>query len=374
MPVDLDDRIERLDRFLAESDLEAVWFAAPNGFAWLTGGDSVVARGGGTGVAVAGYDGDRVQCVTNNIEAERLASEEIPDDVAVESSQWYERELGSVLAEHSPTPAGIDVHLDGASDDAGFERIDPAAIRVPLTPGDVAAYRQLSRETAGAVENIARGIEPEDTERDVAAALRVALFNEGIEAPVALVGGSRRAQAHRHYTPKDEPLGDYALLSVTAQRGGLHTSTTRCVAFDPPDWLEERHRAAATVEAAAIDATRRAGAADESGISTVGDVFGAIQDAYATVGFEGEWQHHHQGGAAGFAGREWKATPDSDRSVELPMGFAWNPTVQGAKSEDTVLIEDDAIDVLSETGTWPTITVEAPETGFEIERHAVLTK
>jgi hypothetical protein len=56
------------------------------------------------------------------------------------------------------------------------------------------------------------------------------------------------------------------------------------------------------------------------------------------------------------------------------MGFAWNPTVQGAKSEDTVLIREDDIDVLSETGTWPTITVEAPGTGVEIERHAVLTK
>jgi Xaa-Pro aminopeptidase len=190
----------------------------------------------------------------------------------------------------------------------------------------------------------------------------------------ALVGGSRRAPIHRHYTPKDEPLGDYVLLSVTAQRGGLHTSTTRCVAFDPPEWLEERHRAAATVEAAAIDATRRAGSHDDPATATVGDVFGAIQDAYATVGFEGEWRNHHQGGAAGFAGREWKATPDSDRPIELPMGVAWNPTVQGAKSEDTVLIEDQNVDVLSETGTWPTITVEPPATGVEIERHAVLTK
>jgi Xaa-Pro aminopeptidase len=374
MPADLDDRVDRLDRFLAETGLEAVWFGAPNGFAWLTGGDSVVARGGPSGVAVAGYDGDSVQCVTNNIEAERLATEELPERVAIESYQWYERDLGSVLAEHSPTPAGVDVHLDGASDQAGFERVDPARIRIPLTAGDVAAYRQLSRETAGAVESIARDVEPDDTEREVAAALRVALFNEGIEAPVVLVGGSRRAQEHRHYTPKDEPLGEYALLSVSAQRGGLHTSTTRCVAFDPPAWLESRTRKAATVEAAAIDSTQRAGRSDDPAYETVGDVFGAIQDAYATVGFEGEWRHHHQGGAAGFAGREWKATPGSDRPIELPMGFAWNPTIQGAKSEDTVLIEDHSVDVLSATGTWPTITVEAPETGTEIERHAILSR
>ena len=34
---------ERLDSYLDSTDLEAVWFARPNSFAWLTGGgDNVV--------------------------------------------------------------------------------------------------------------------------------------------------------------------------------------------------------------------------------------------------------------------------------------------------------------------------------------------
>ncbi len=50
-------------------------------------------------------------------------------------------------------------------------------------------------------------------------------------------------------------LGDYALLSVTAS-GGLYASTTRTVAFDPPEWLSERHSQAMQVETSALAATQ----------------------------------------------------------------------------------------------------------------------
>ncbi|MEF8780131.1 MAG: hypothetical protein V5A46_05600, partial [Haloferacaceae archaeon] len=81
------------------------------------------------------------------------------------------------------------------------------------------------------------------------------------------------------------------------------------------------------------------------------------QHAYAAVGWEGEWRNHHQGGAAGYAGREWIATPDADDPVSAPMAYAWNPTVQGTKSEDTVLV-DGGFETLTATGNWPTVEVE----------------
>ncbi|MFC6752572.1 aminopeptidase P family protein, partial [Halorubrum tibetense] len=49
--VDLDARADRLDAYLADRGLEAVWFAAPNGFAWLVGGDNVVDADAPHGVA-----------------------------------------------------------------------------------------------------------------------------------------------------------------------------------------------------------------------------------------------------------------------------------------------------------------------------------
>ena len=363
------EKLERLGTFLEREDRSSVWFARPNAFAWLTGGSNVVDRERPIGVAAVGYDGDRVRVLTDEIEADRIEAEELPDleaaDVAVdvESYPWHETSLAEALAERVDGSAAADFPV------SGFDRIDPTPLRTPLTETDVDRYRRLARETAASVEAVCRELQSGDTEHEVAAALGIALSAREIEAPVVLVGGGERARAYRHYTPTTAELGEYALVSVTAQRGGLHASCTRAVAFDPPSWLEERHAAAARVETTALAATREI--AERGG--TAGDVFGAIQDAYDEVGYAGEWEHHHQGGAAGFAGREWIATPDHDAPVVAPMAYAWNPTVQGAKSEDTALLTDEGIEVLTTTGEWPTRSVQAVgDRDLELERPAVL--
>ena len=362
----LDDRRARLDAYLDDRDLAAVWFGRPNSFAWLTGGSNVVDREGPVGVAAAGYDREQgFRVVTDTIEAPRLRDEEVPDAFAVEAADWYADSLADAVAERSPTPAATDFDV------AGFEVVDASALRQPLTDADIDRYRAVGADVAEAIESVARSISPADTEREVATNLRAALEARGLVAPVVLVGGDERAQAYRHYTPSDTEIGDYALLSVTAHRGGLYASTTRTVAFDAPDWLADRHHAAARVEVSALAATQQAAA--EAG--TAGDVFDAVQQAYDAVGWPDEWMNHHQGGAAGFAGREWIATPDHAVRVFAPMAYAWNPTVQGAKSEGTVVVADDTIEPLTMTGDWPTIAVDAVDTvaaDLRLSRPAIL--
>jgi len=354
---------DRLDQYLQTAGLEAVWFARPNTFAWLTGGgDNVVDRAGDIGVAAVGYDGKETRVVTDNIEAPRLRDEELDSGVAVETFDWHAQSLAEAVSEASPAPAAADFDVPG------FESVDATRLRQPLTDSQIEQYRELGRDTADAVETVARKVEPSHTELDVTAVLRQELEGRGIATPVVLVGSAERAQSYRHYTSTDTELGDYALISVTAQRNGLHVSTTRAVAFDPPEWLAERTRKATRVETSALAATQAVGR--EGG--TAGDVFAAIQDAYAEVGWEGEWQNHHQGGAAGFAGREWIATPGHESEVALPQGYAWNPTIDGAKSEDTYLVSDDDIELLSATGDWPTETVSAVGYDLELPRHSVL--
>ncbi|GAA0716307.1 Xaa-Pro aminopeptidase [Halorubrum trapanicum] len=359
--VDTAARTDRLDAYLDERGLEAVWFARPNGFAWLTGGDNVVDADAPTGVAAAGYDGD-LRVITDDIEADRLADEELPDAFAVESFPWYADSLADAVAERSPAPAAADFDVPG------FEDADGSRLRQPLTDDDVERYRELGREVAAAVETVCRNLEPEDPEYEVAAGIDISLASRDVDTPVVLVGGAERAEAYRHFTPTDAALGDYALVSVTGERAGLYASMTRTVAFDAPDWFEQRHRAAARVEATAIRATEAAAAGRLSGgddtadttdtADTAGDVFAAVRAAYDAVGFPDEWENHHQGGAAGFAGREWVATPDGDEPVRWPMGYAWNPTVQGTKSEDTHLVAPDLTERLTKTGRWPTHEVE----------------
>ncbi|WP_435144280.1 M24 family metallopeptidase [Halobaculum sp. P14] len=370
--VDIDDRESRLDRFLAAEGYEAAWFARPNSFAWATGGQNWVDASADVGDAAVGYLGDgEWTVVTNNVEAERIAAEELPAalSMSVVADDWYEASLAESVAARSPTPAAADFDVPG------LESVDPTRLRLRLGDDDLEQYRALGEEVALAVETVCRELEPGDTEHEVAAALRISLASRNIDVPVALVGGSERAPEYRHPTPTDAALGDYAVVIVTARRAGLHASCTRTVAFDPPEWLEARHRAAQRVETRAVAATQeaaRATAADDDREGTAGDVFAAIQEAYADAGFDGEWRHHHQGGATGYAGREWFATPDSDAPVAPEAAYAWNPTVQGAKSEDTVYVDTDDVEVLTDSGRWPTETVEAG--GLTLERPDVLSK
>lgn len=289
----------------------------------------------------------------------------MPADTGVETFPWHEGDLLDEVRRIAPTPAAADVDVEG------FERLDRSALTQPLTGGDVARYRDASRETAYAVEEVARAARPEDTERELAAELHRSLQRRGIESSVVLVGGEDRVQRHRHFTPQDVAVEGYAVLTVVGVEGGRNVAVTRTFAFDDaPGWLSERYHDVCRVAATAAAATREVG---RSG-GTAGDVFSAIQDAYEALGYPGEWANHHQGGALGYASREWTATPGAPNPIALPMAFGWNPTVPGAKSEDTVLVTEDRIEVLSETGEFPTRSVRAVDRDVTVTLPDVLSR
>ncbi|RLN50788.1 hypothetical protein BBJ28_00019216 [Nothophytophthora sp. Chile5] len=96
----------------------------------------------------------------------------------------------------------------------------------------------------------------------------------------------------------------------------------------------------------------------------IGQVARAIrpyaQNANAEKGFEGEWNYHHQDGCASYKSREWVANPSVDRVTDLNQAYAWNPSVAGTKSEDTILYYANAngepvVEVISTSSDWPVL-------------------
>jgi len=65
---------------------------------------------------------------------------------------------------------------------------------------------------------------------------------------------------------------------------------------------------------------------------------------------------HHQGGATGYAEREWVARPGGHEKVLNHQAFAWNPSLQGAKAEDTAIVLDGRIEIITSTPELPTVT------------------
>ena len=140
------------------------------------------------------------------------------------------------------------------------------------------------------------------------------------------------------------------MVVTCASYRGLITSCTRFVHFGPlPEDLRRKQQAVADVDTAVILATRPE--------RTLGEIFGELQKAYAAAGFAEEWKLHHQGGPTGYANRELVATPGDATGVLENQAFAWNPSITGAKSEDTILVTPEGLEILSgHSEGWPTIT------------------
>ncbi len=352
--------LDSLDAVLADRSLETIWLATTNNYGWVTGTDNRINTGHPVGVAAVRYDGTAPTILTANIEADRIRSE--VGEIAVEEFDWYDTTLADAIEARTEGPAAADFPVPG------LEEVDLSDVRQPLDSAAIEEYRALGRETAAVLESVCRTLTPTQTEREVASTLTGRLTKRAMTVPVCLVGGARRLQRHRHFRPTDEQLGSYAIASVCTRRHGLVISATRTVAFDPPAWLQDRHHAAARVHTTAVRATHHVASED----GTARDVFSAIQDAYDAVGYPDEWQRHHQGGAAGYASREWIATPELERNVMTPMGYAWNPSVQGTKCEETVLVGDGDVEILTSTGEWPTTTTEPVGTHQPIDCHVPL--
>jgi antitoxin VapB len=105
---------------------------------------------------------------------------------------------------------------------------------------------------------------------------------------------------------------------------------------------------------------------------SLGDVFKRGIKAYAEVGYPDEWQLHHQGGLAGYEPREILATACSEEIVSLGQVYAWNPSITGTKSEDTILVTDDGSEILTAMNDWPTTEVHI--NGQTILRPTVLER
>jgi antitoxin VapB len=177
------------------------------------------------------------------------------------------------------------------------------------------------------------------------------------------VATDERIFSFRHPLPTYKSMERYAMLVMCGRRWGLVCSLTRLIHFGKlPDDLRRRAEAVARVDAAFIHATRPG--------KTIGQVFQQGVGVYSQVGFSDEWKLHHQGGPAGYEPREFIARPTSQEMVSLGQSYAWNPSITGTKSEDTIQVGEEENEVITAIPGWPTIEVEID--GRTYSRPAIL--
>ena len=352
---ELSIKLDRVRTWLDGSEYDAALFTGQPGVAWVTAGlEDRVCRNEEPGVVWALVDATGVHLITTNVEGTRLSAEE---DLAglrldLQATPW-------------DRPGGLDAvarELSGggrlANDGHGPGVPEPealAGLRLPLTPQEADRLASLGPECAEALEGALRDWRPSERECDLAARIAAALEERRLLASLILVGGARRRRAFRHPIPTDAVTGQDALAIIVGIRGGLNISCSRTVCAGAPHAdLEARHRAACAVEAAMIAATRP-GRSWES-------VVDVAKVAYAEAGYPDEWRAHFQGGPVGYLSREFDVVPGTASAatlITLGAGFAWNPTVQGGKSEDTFIVAEDGARSVSNTDDWPSLTFES---------------
>ena len=328
-------RSQRLRAVLDETALDAVVLRRPENFAWYSGGaDNRVDHASATGVAeiVVTRSGDHV--VTSNIEARRMREEQVPGWDVVDY-EWHAGPGDLIGTLAGGGAVGADVPGPGEVDVDALV----APLRYTLDGDAIARYRAVAADTVAAVDAACAALTPAMSETEAAGAVLAACRAMGLFASALMVGGAARLPRHRHPIPAGAPLGARAMVVVCAERGGLYANLSRFVHFEPPDAsLAAKLEACQGILARMREATRPG--------RTLGDVFADCRSFYAEAGHPDGWRHHHQGGLTGYRSREVIAAPGVAREIAAGQAFAWNPSLPGAKAEETFLLTPDGPEIL----------------------------
>jgi antitoxin VapB len=338
---------QQLVELMATRNLSGILLSRHENVSWITAGhvDMRVGIPAATGSAAVFVrkDGIGFYLTTNN-EAPRMHDEEfggLPFEPVV--LPWQEGDF--VKAARGLIPEGV---IGADTYESECESVSLAGVRSQLQLAEIERYRLLGAMTARVVEEVVQHLEPGVMESEISAMTASLLIQKAILPSVLLMAVDDRILKYKHALPRNGRLEHFGMVNLCTRKWGLVISMTRFVHFGPlPQKLADGFDAAAKVNAALLHATR-AGA-------TAQQLYAVARDAYAAAGFAGAENLHHQGGATGYGEREWLASPHGTEIVLDRQAFAWNPSCRGGKVEDTVLLQNGAIEILTETAELPVV-------------------
>jgi Xaa-Pro aminopeptidase len=342
-------KIEIIRHWMADRKLGGLYLQSAGSFAWATcGASSYINTATTNGLASLLITQDHQYLLTSNIEAPRLEKEEqlVAQGWDFQVTPWH-----SSQNNFDQISRGLTLGSDGPFAGAVDVSADLARLRANLTPEEDQRFRELGKMCARAMQAAIRTVRPGQTEYQIASNLASETEAQGAQAVVNLIATDERIFFFRHPLPTAKKLEKYAMLILCARKNGLICSITRLVHFGLlPDDLKRKVEACSRVDAAFLNSTRPG--------KSLGDIFDIIIKAYADAGYPDEWRKHHQGGACGYEPREYLAVPGSPDRVAIGQAYAWNPSITGCKSEDTMLVGENHNEVLTSISGWPEIVIE----------------
>jgi Xaa-Pro aminopeptidase len=342
-------KLEIIRAWMTDHNVGGLYLQSVGSFAWATcGAASYINTASTNGLASLLITHDRKYMITTNIEAPRLELEE-----GLAAQGWE----SIIIAWHESHDAvadlgrGLKLASDGFYPGASDLSAELARLRANLTPEEGNRFRDLGKCCAQTMHWASESVRPGQTEYEIAARLAAEAEKQGVQAIVNLIATDERISSFRHPLPTSKKLDRYAMLILCGRKDGLVCSLTRLVHFGPiSEDLKRKAAACAKIDAAFIKSTRPG--------QTLGDIFEKAVSKYAAAGYPDEWRKHHQGGASGYEPREYLAVPGSPDRVIAGQAYAWNPSITGYKSEDTILVGEVYNEILTEMPGWPVMVID----------------
>ncbi|MEG4284160.1 M24 family metallopeptidase [Microcoleus sp. A006_D1] len=348
---EVDCKLEFIRKALIETGATALRLRGTDWFAWATAGAShTVLLTAETGVAELLIAADTAWVLTDEIEAQRLQDEELPANFQMHIYPWadvakreaFVKEItggGNVMSDRPihPQETAIVTSLQSR--------------KQTMMSSELERYRRVGRLASEAMTEVLSAAKPEWTEYQLAGAGAEALWARGLHPALTLVAGERRLPLYRHATATAEQIGKQAMLVFCARGNGLYANLTRFVYFGSIEKQHsELHRQVREIEATALDLCR-------PGVS-LNAVYYTLKQAYEQHGYPQAIREHHQGGTTGYLAREVVANPATSDILAANMAVAWNPSLSGAKIEDTFVIGSDGkLENLTFDPNWPSVEV-----------------
>ena len=363
--LDVDEKHQRVLRFLQETGYQAAVLGRTDSLAWLTsGGDLGQSRCGELG-AIQIFVNSRARVVIcDNVQSARVFEEELAG-LGFQLKEWpWSGDSQSLL---SDLIRGKRVASDGFAPLVGLcdERVRLRELRYPYTVLERQRLRELGRTLSLMLEATCRNFEPGESEADLAGHLAHRLMREGVVPLDLRVAADDRLSRFRQPRFKSIAIAQKATVSAVGRRHGLCAAATRTVSFgEPQPEFRSAHALAAMVDATCLYFSRPG--------ETVSGVFKRTQRIFEKYQHGDEWRLDYQGFLIGYADREQIFLPNSSLALLDGMPVCWCPSVDAARSQDTVVVDERGFEVVTEAQRWPKLDVQVK--GFSVSRPDILVR
>lgn len=351
------ENLERLREWLDTTPYEGIIISRRDNFKWLTQGieNAVVANTEiGVCLLVIKKDGT-IDLIADSSDCPCMEQEKNVLHAKCILVPWYET-IDTILKKYCKGKAY-------ASDTGLLHTVcvqdELIPLRMLLNEVELRRYRKLGQECAAIVETAVKEAEPGQTEKEVAERIKMDCIRYGISPDCVLVGSDERILNYRHPMPEDKRISHSLMAVLGGEKYGLNVSLTRMVYFgDIPQYIRKRMQKTQFIFACMQNMMQ-----DQMKYQ---DYWEQLKRIYKEAGYPDEWKLHHQGGPTGYGCREFILTPFTPGYLKEGQAYAWNPTIQGTKCEETTCLFNRKVEILTRTKEWPCTLIHTPYGNLDV--------